>query len=170
MPLGIEISTFTLSLSPPPANSTSSVHTALCILLCSPEFYHQLWLSVACLFAAASAFSAAHFEITAYMRGLRLLPACAMALLRLPIGLHAIWLFVAVLLTLNSWLAVSQARKVLQILAAFCSAFLGALLGLSHMYYTADATFGITMAFTLDALACRALENSYAPQVRLLCG
>ncbi|KAJ1421721.1 hypothetical protein B484DRAFT_399351, partial [Ochromonadaceae sp. CCMP2298] len=127
-------------------------------------FYHQLWLSVACLFAAASAFAAAHLEITVYMRGLRLLPACALALLRLPLALHAIWLYAAVLLTLNSWLAVSQARKVLQILAAFCSALLGALLSLCFMYLTADATFGITMAFTLDALACRALENSYTPQ------
>jgi hypothetical protein len=129
-----------------------------------PEFYHQLWLSTACLLAAALCFTAAHYEITQHIKDIHLLPACAMMLFRLPIALHSIWLGSAVLLTFNSWIAVSQCKKVLQILAAFCSAFLAALAGLTLMCHSNDAIIGLTMAWVLDALACRAQENSYVVQ------
>lgn len=129
-----------------------------------PEFQHALWVPMSCLLLAASTFGVAHFKITQYMRPLALLPWCAMMLFRLPIAMHTAWLASATLLTFNSWLSVSQVQKVLQIIAAFASAFAAATMGSAIMYYTQDAIIGLTFAWALDGLACRALERSLTPQ------
>jgi len=129
-----------------------------------PEFQYALWVPTACLTLAGITFGMGHYVITQYMEDLPLLPYCAMMLFRLPMGVHTMWLAGATLLTFNSWLAVSQCKKVMQIIGAFASAFLGALMGLTLMVYTNDAVIGIVAVWTLDGLACRALESSYVPQ------
>jgi hypothetical protein len=98
------------------------------------------------------------------MRDLALIPWCAMMLFRVPIALHTSWLASATLLTLNSWLSVSNAKKVVQIIAAFLSAFAAATLGMVVMHYTQDAVVGLTFAWALDGLACRAHERALLPQ------
>ena len=129
-----------------------------------PEFKHALWVPMGCLGLASVTFGIAHYKCTVYMQGMHLLAKCAMMLFRFPLALHTAWLACATLLTLNSWLSVSQAKRVVQIIAAFSSAFLAAFLGIASMYYTQDAIIGLTFAWALDGLACRALECSYVPQ------
>jgi hypothetical protein len=85
-------------------------------------------------------------------------------LFHVPIALHTSWLASATLLTLNSWLSVSNARKVVQIIAAFLSAFAAATLGMVAMHYTQDAVIGLTFSWALDGLACRAHERAVLPQ------
>jgi hypothetical protein len=129
-----------------------------------PEFQKALWVPMGCLLLATLTFGVAHFKITLYMRDMTLIPWCAMMLFRLPIALHTAWLASATLLTLNSWLSVSNAKKVVQIIAAFLSAFTAATLGMVVMHYTQDAVIGLTFAWALDGLACRAHERALLPQ------
>lgn len=130
-----------------------------------PEFKSALWVPTIFLFLGAFTFFKAHVEITSYITTNQLegvAKYCIMAL-RVPFAIHASWLAAAALVNLNSFVAISNFSKGMQISVAHGSAYVAALYGLYGALTTGDATIPITIAWALEAAATRTHEKIKLP-------
>lgn len=124
-----------------------------------PEFKQYLWLPMSCLGLGAISFGISHNQLTQGLNNLNVVgfnyDKIVLLLLRFPFSLHTGWLAAATLLNLNGWVSVTQQPMKIQIIVAFLSSYLGAIIGGILSYYTKDPFIGFTVAWALIALSTR---------------
>lgn len=126
-----------------------------------PEFKAHLWVPSVFLALGTYAFSMMHLETTAFLRSFDDGAArYGILLLRIPFGIHATWLAAATLLNVNSYVAVAQSTKGMQIAVAHLSAAVAAAFGVFFAVYTNDCFIAFTAAWALQAVAQRSAEKA----------
>lgn len=125
-----------------------------------PEFKAHLWIPTLFLALGTCAFAKMHLEITLFLRSYEGAASFGILLLRIPFAIHASWLAAATLLNFNSFAAVSQMSKGMQIALAHASALTAAICGVLFAVYTNDCVVAFTIAWALAAVANRSTEKS----------
>ena len=107
------------------------------------------WLPMCLLGLGAVSFGGVHREFSLALQTLPTntpftLRALSLLLVRFPLALHMGWLSAATLLNFNAWVSVSRCTLSTQVSAAYLSAYLAAVVGVSRSVNTRDPFIALT--------------------------